>query len=167
MADMFPDPDKVADQTAYPRHLSVPCPTCDRLTLYESADGPSDVHCLSAPCRAIFSRIEIGAERPGEGRIHMPIVYYMRMDRLVKIGTTTNLALRVETIGPQGVLAVEDGDRQVESQRHQQFVASHSHREWFHISAELGQHIGDLREAWEARYGQTVEEWLSCYGVRV
>ena len=97
---------------------------------------------------------------------HEPIVYYMRMDRLVKIGWSTNLRTRVETIGPQGVLAVEYGARAVERRRHKQFVNDHSHLEWFWLRDALAAHIVEARQNFEAAAGMTTEEWLDLHGVR-
>ena len=97
---------------------------------------------------------------------HDPIVYYMRMDRLVKIGTTTNLLQRVSAIMPQGVIAVEPGGRARERDRHSQFVALHSHYEWYWMREALWQHVLKLREAAFTTFGMSVEQWLKEHGVR-
>lgn len=97
---------------------------------------------------------------------HAPIVYYMRMDRLVKIGTTRAIYQRVAQIMPQGVVAVELGDRELERQRHTQFIGQHSHGEWFWLNDEIWAHIVQLREAAAATFGMSTEEWLKDRGVR-
>ena len=108
------------------------------------------------------------ATRPWTGRddrYHRDVVYYARMDRLVKIGTTARIRERMDTIMPQGVLAVEFGDRILEGQRHNQFVQLHSHGEWFWMDPALWAHIVEIRAAFECEVESTTEEWLSCQGV--
>lgn len=92
---------------------------------------------------------------------HAPVVYYMRMDRLVKIGTSSDLRTRVAAVMAQGVMAVEWGDRELERERHNQFVDLHSHLEWFRLASPLVDHIADLRERFETDHGVTVEQWLA------
>lgn len=51
------------------------------------------------------------------------VVYYVRLGEHVKIGYSTQLIKRLDSLRatPSQVLAVEPGGRQVESQRHEQF----------------------------------------------
>lgn|GEM_PF-3708184 len=100
------------------------------------------------------------------GTVHEPVVYYMRMDRLVKIGWTINIRTRVESLGPQGVLAIEFGGRDQERIRHKQFMDHHSHLEWFWLRDALPAHIVELRETFEQETGHTTEAWLASHGVR-
>lgn len=93
-------------------------------------------------------------------RHHDPVVYYMRMGGLVKIGTTASIVQRYETIQPQGVMAIEFGSYELEAERHRQFGHLHDHGEWFRLADDLGVHIADLREHF-AEAGTTVEEWLA------
>lgn len=93
-------------------------------------------------------------------RTHDPVVYYMRQGGLVKIGTTASIAQRMEQIQPQGVMALEFGDRTREAERHQQFGHLHDHTEWFRLADDLGAHIADLREQFQVVTGLTVESWL-------
>lgn len=97
---------------------------------------------------------------------HQPVVYYMRMDRLVKIGTTTNLLMRTNTIMPQGVLAVEWGGYYEERGRHGQFWNHHSHGEWYWMHEALWTHIQQLRDAAPVKLGCTVERWLQAHGIK-
>lgn len=97
---------------------------------------------------------------------HDPIVYYMRMDRLVKIGTTTNITLRAGMIMPQGILAVEWGSFPKERDRHAEFINFHSHGEWYWLREPLWEHINQLREDWTAATGASVEAWLADRRVR-
>lgn len=78
-------------------------------------------------------------------RRHPPIVYYMRLASLIKIGWTTNLTKRLEVIHPEEVMATEPGDRTRERERHEQFAAQHAHGEWFRLEAPLTNHIEALR----------------------
>lgn len=78
------------------------------------------------------------------GRKHQ-IVYYMRIGNRVKIGTTTNLKVRLEAINPEELLCTEPGGHPLEKQRHRQFAALRTHGEWFRLEGELQQHIDGLR----------------------
>lgn len=94
-------------------------------------------------------------------RKHPPIVYYMRMSDLVKIGTTTGIGPRLASIGAQAVMAVEPGGPGVEYGRHEQFAHLHDHGEWFRFEEDLGRHIADVREAFASTSGKTTEDWLA------
>lgn len=111
-------------------------------------------------------RFDVARELGLSANRHEPIIYYMRMDRLVKIGTTTNICARVSAVMPQGVLAVEPGDRRREQLRHRQFRAFHSHLEWFWLRETLWEYIVDLRARFEKAQGYPTEDWLSQHGVR-
>lgn len=93
---------------------------------------------------------------------HAPIVYYMRMSELVKIGTTINLRARYEAIHPQGVMAVEYGSFDLERARHKQFVDLHSHGEWFHLMPDLVAHIFAVREQFRGLGGETTDAWIEA-----
>lgn len=92
---------------------------------------------------------------------HSPVVYYMRMSDLVKIGVSTRIGARMSSIGAQGVMAVEPGAYTLEGRRHQQFGHLHDHGEWFRMAPELGVHIADVRDQFAAKMGVTTEAWLS------
>lgn len=91
---------------------------------------------------------------------HAPVVYYLRFDRLVKIGTTGNIHQRMTQIQNEGLLAVEYGGVALERERHRQFTGSHYMGEWFVLDDALGAHIVDLRSRFEQEQGITVEAWL-------
>lgn len=91
---------------------------------------------------------------------HEPVVYYMRMDRLVKIGTSINLAERFKTLSAQGILAIEFGDQVLERNRHRQFVDYHSHNEWFWLRDGLLDHVLDVRENFPKVARCSVDDWL-------
>jgi hypothetical protein len=92
---------------------------------------------------------------------HEPVVYYMRLGDLVKIGWSTNINWRARSLTVQGIMAIEPGGRELEQRRHNQFAAFHHHGEWFRLEPELGEWIIDRREAFEAFSGLTVERWLA------
>jgi hypothetical protein len=80
---------------------------------------------------------------------HAPLVYFARRERLIKIGTTTNLPHRMESLHAQA-LATEPGDLVRERQLHRRFthlLASVRSREWFHPEPDLIAYINELRAA--------------------
>lgn len=89
------------------------------------------------------SRAGRAADEPREST-----VYYLRVGRLVKIGTTVNLTERIRSYPPDAtLLATEPGGYEVERGRHRQFAASlEARNEWFAPTADLIEHINALRE---------------------
>jgi hypothetical protein len=83
-------------------------------------------------------------------RVH--VVYYLRLDDRVKIGTTFQPrqrfgALRVGISGTEEVLAFEPGDRAVERRRHAEFADERlGTSEWFALSPRLRAHIEVLAD---------------------
>lgn len=75
------------------------------------------------------------------------VVYYLMIDNIIKIGFTTNFERRRSEYPPTAhVLATEPGDQQLEARRHRQFNKQLTNRrEWFEPSAELWNHIRNLR----------------------
>lgn len=90
-------------------------------------------------------------------RVH--VVYYLRYDRRVKIGTSWRPRRRLNGIRHDELLAFEPGDRRVEQQRHRQFADVREGGEWFTLTPELEAHIGVLREAGEP--WRLYARWLS------
>lgn len=69
------------------------------------------------------------------------VVYYLRFDERIKIGTTANPRQRFAAIWHDEVLAFERGDRALERARHAQFAAERFGRtEWFAASDALCAH---------------------------
>lgn len=75
------------------------------------------------------------------------VIYYARLGNRVKIGTTTDLKLRMQQIRPEELLATEPGGRAVERERHGQFNALRTSGEWFMYSGPLVQFVETLRAA--------------------
>jgi len=91
------------------------------------------------------------------------VVYYLRYDRRVKIGTSRNPRQRLASIRHDELLAFERGGRAIEQQRHRQFAEVREGGEWFTLTAELRQHIRALRgsrDPW-TRYARWVAESLA------
>lgn len=91
---------------------------------------------------------------------HDPVVYYVRLNDLVKIGTTINIGQRLTSIFVSGIMAIEFGTYDVEQQRHRQFAHIRRRGEWFDFTEELAHHILDRRAHFETTQGESVESWL-------
>lgn len=119
-------------------------------------DGVTDA--LPSPCRLCGSRLGVHLAsgwlcavcewRHGEvpdGELPPPrvdVVYYVRYDERVKIGTTANPRQRLAAIRHDEVLAFERGDRVLEQRRHAEFAAERYDRtEWFRLTGTLRAHI--------------------------
>lgn len=151
-----------------------PVPLCDRhLALaHDWVDDGRGVADLAAdPCPACGSRLAV---RYPSGRVcgvcewhygdvvdtelplpRVDVVYYLRFDDRIKIGTTANPRARLGRIWHDELLAFERGDRRVEHARHVQFADCRlAKTEWFDRSPALDRHVGELRaaqpEPWEA-----------------
>jgi hypothetical protein len=88
------------------------------------------------------------------------VVYYLRFDRRVKIGTSRRPRQRLASIRHEELLAFERGGRAVEQARHREFAAIREGGEWFTFAAELEAHIATLRttdDPW-----QLYARWVSA-----
>jgi hypothetical protein len=145
--------------------------------------GLTDV--LPSPCRLCGSRL--GVHYPtgwlcavcewvhGEivdGELPPPrvdVVYYLRFDDRVKIGTTANPRQRLGAIWHDDLLAFERGDRRLERRRHEEFADERFDRtEWFRFSERLREHIevvrgGGAEEPWD-RYTRWISEAVALRG---
>ena len=124
-----------------------------------SADGVTDL--LPSPCRLCGSRLGVRYPsgwicaicewRVGEvpdGELAPPridIVYYLRLDDRLKIGTTANPRQRFAALGHDEVVAFERGDRMLEQRRHREFAEWRlGTSEWFAFSEPLRRHVENL-----------------------
>ena len=80
-------------------------------------------------------------------------VYYIRRSGYIKIGTTKNLARRMNALRPEAILALEPGSYKRETYRHRQFEREQQppelfggETEWFEPSGRLLRHIAELAE---------------------
>ena len=128
---------------------------------------------LETPCRVCRSRSGIRTPTgwvcavcgwrvgeyidPGLPLPRVDVVYYLRLDERVKIGTTFNPrqrfgALKAGVAGTEEVLAFEPGDRHVERARHAEFADDRlGTSEWFALTPRLRAHIDALaggRDPW-------------------
>jgi hypothetical protein len=91
------------------------------------------------------------------------VVYYVRFDARVKIGTSRAPRQRLASIRHDELLAFERGGRDVEQSRHREFAADREGGEWFTLSAPLTAHIRRLQaegQPWQL-YARWVSEALS------
>lgn len=106
--------------------------------------------------RAERDRID-RAMRRRENKELLSVVYYIQFGNLIKIGMSTNLSSRLDTIPWDKVLLTEPGGYELEGQRHKQFSHLNHSLEWFTEDAELTDFIDARREDLAAenseRYG--------------
>lgn len=88
------------------------------------------------------------------------VVYYLRLDERVKIGTTFTPRQRFAVLPHDEVLAFERGGRTLERQRHAEFAEDRlGTSEWFALSPRIRAHVDALaagRDAWDV-----LARWLS------
>jgi hypothetical protein len=155
-----------------------PVPLCERhlalVTEWAAArsdpvDGTTDL--LPAPCGACGSRLGVHwptgwlcavcewrqGDAPDDGLAppRVDVVYYIRFDDRIKIGTTANPRQRLGRLWHHEVLAFERGDRTVERRRHEQFGAWRFGRtEWFEVNEPLAAHIASLAAGTDDPWGR-------------
>ena len=80
------------------------------------------------------------------------VVYYLRCDDRVKIGTTANLRQRLGAIWHDELIALERGDRSLEQRRHAELSDARIGRtEWFRMTDDVERHlavVGEGRDPW-------------------
>ncbi|MGH1549493.1 GIY-YIG nuclease family protein [Leifsonia poae] len=75
------------------------------------------------------------------------MVYYLRYQDRIKIGTTANPAQRFSALPHDEVLAFERGDRILEQRRHAEFASLRiPGTEWFETDATLRAHVARLQQ---------------------
>ena len=87
------------------------------------------------------------------------VVYYIRYDRRVKIGTSRRPRQRLASIRHEELLAFEQGGRSVEQARHREFADIREGGEWFTLTPQLESHIAGLRTAGDP--WQLYARWVS------
>lgn len=149
-----------SDGCAAPRAADAPVPLCER-HLAVAADwvSPAGIEAtLPGPCLVCGGRV--GVRYPSatlcatcewpygdvpDGELPPPridVVYYIRFDDRIKIGTTTNPRQRLARLWHQELLGFERGDRTLERARHERFAADRfPGTEWFRSSPELLAHV--------------------------
>jgi hypothetical protein len=133
---------------------------------------------LPSPCVACGARVGVrypsgwacatcewvyGVSPDGElPRPRVDVVYYIRFDDRMKIGTSSNLRQRMSRLWHDELVALERGGRARERMRHAQFAQWRMGKsEWFELSSELLDHVGVLSagvdDPWEL-YARWVSE---------
>jgi hypothetical protein len=73
------------------------------------------------------------------------VVYYLRFQDRIKIGTSRTIVNRLDSIPHDALLGLESGSYELERQRHRQFKHCHVSGEWFHADDQhLLAHIRSL-----------------------
>jgi hypothetical protein len=110
-----------------------PCPACGSLLAVTFASGR-----LCGVCEWRYGDV-VDSELPSP---RVDVVYYLRFEGRIKIGTSSNPRQRLARLWHDELLAFERGDRRVEHARHVQFAACRLGRsEWFDRSPELDAHV--------------------------
>ncbi|MEV4735048.1 MULTISPECIES: GIY-YIG nuclease family protein [unclassified Microbacterium] len=116
--------------------LPDPCALCGRSEAVRVAAG---LECTW--CGWLFGTApDVDLPRPV-----IEVVYYVRYDRRVKIGTSGRPRQRLAAIRHDELLAFEPGGREIEQARHRQFAAIREGGEWFTLDEDLRAHIRALR----------------------
>ncbi len=95
-------------------------------------------------------------------RPRVDVVYYVRWNERIKIGTSAQPRRRLAAIRHQELLAFERGGRELERRRHDEFAAVREGGEWFTATAELVAHCAGIRgeaSPWDS-YARWVAEAL-------
>lgn len=124
--------------------LERPCLLCRATTGVRDSGG---IRCGVCGWR-VGDTIDAGIPLP-----RVDIVYYLRFDQRIKIGTTASPRQRLAAIKHDELLAFEPGDRHTERSRHEQFAHLRLGGEWFDATPELVAHTSAIRgttEPWHA-----------------
>lgn len=118
--------------------LEQPCRLCGGRDGIRTPAGPACADC----------GWEVGAlPDPDIPVPRLDVVYYLRLDERVKIGTTFAPRQRFAVLPHDEVLAFERGGRALERQRHAEFADDRlGTSEWFAFSPRLRAHTTALRE---------------------
>ncbi|WP_375342539.1 GIY-YIG nuclease family protein [Curtobacterium sp. MCBD17_034] len=137
--------------------------------------GVDDV--LPAPCASCGARTgvrypsgwvcgvcewRLGAVPDGEARPpRVDVVYYIRFEERIKIGTSANPRQRLARLWHEELLGFERGGRALERARHHQFAhLRYPGSEWFRIEDDLRQHVGRVTDGQPAPW-DLYTRWVS------
>jgi hypothetical protein len=160
-----PTADRVCLVCARPAEPGAPVALCSQHLLaahdwVEREVGVTDL--LPSPCLACGARVgvrypsgwlcaecewRVGDVPDAEVAATGPeVVYYIRFDDRIKIGTSANPRRRLAALPHDEVLAFERGGRDLEQSRHARFAATRiAGTEWFEADPELDAHVALLR----------------------
>ena len=148
---------------------------CSKCKLFSLRTVPGDNmrYCTNRKCATIFFDIEtddgghqattkehkdfLPPKKSPRHKDQANVVYYIIWADRIKIGTTTNLPNRMESVYHDEILAIEPGDAQLESRRHAQFAEYkiHGQREWFSAAPGLRFFANTLRDT----HGEPLKAW--------
>ena len=145
--------DWVAQQYGTVDALPTPCPACGARVGIRYPSG-----WVCSVCEWVYGTSP-------DGDLPLPrvdVVYYIRFDDRMKIGTSSNLRQRMSQLWHHELVALERGGRAREHARHVQFAQWRlGTSEWFEISPELTVHVDAVRagveDAWDL-YARWVSE---------
>lgn len=150
----------VRDWVAERPRMRMRCPLCALTQEFDSVELPTR-RCDN--CNADMSRPSVRPAEPYSKQAGVRFapsqedasvegqVYYLRFGDRYKIGFTTNLKARLNSLPYDELLAVEPGSFKLERERHAMFASTRveGQNEWFFASPHLLFHIATL----EDRYG--------------
>lgn len=98
--------------------------------------------------RITKDKAKMEAKHAGTDRTEPGTIYYLQLHGHVKIGYTTNLAVRIASYPPMATLvATHPGTQRLETDMHTKFRQYLSHgREWFYRVPELESHIDTVKK---------------------
>lgn len=108
------------------------------------AQQDADRIARAADAKRIDKQIE--AEKAALRQDRDGFVYYIRIGERIKVGYSVDVRRRMRAYPPESaLLAIEPGDRDLETERHRQFSASRTHgREWYTLTPDLQEHIDSV-----------------------
>ena len=110
----------------------------EELTEQERAD-------LAEAEREFHDHARFSTERERAERKSASRVYFMRHDRIIKIGFSIDPAKRSQSLAGAVILATEPGGRRDEEALHARFCHLRLHGEWFSPGPDLIEYINRLR----------------------
>ncbi|NNC13601.1 GIY-YIG nuclease family protein [Planctomonas sp. JC2975] len=139
--------------------LPTPCPACGARVGIRYPSG-----WVCSVCEWVYGTSP-------DGDLPLPrvdVVYYIRFDDRMKIGTSSNLRQRLSQLWHHELVALERGGRSREHARHEQFAPWRlGTSEWFQLAPELAEHADALRagvdDPWEL-YARWVSEAIALRG---
>jgi hypothetical protein len=91
----------------------------------------------------VYEETKVRIDRPRQN-----FVYYAQFRDLVKIGFTSDVRRRMQSLGTERLLTVELGGYQLEHRRHEEFADLRMHGEWFRYEGPLVRHVVELQKTY-------------------
>lgn len=132
------------------------CMLCGAQERFDGAGSPDGPRCAACGWR-VGDSPDNDLPRP-----RVEVVYYLRWEQRIKIGTSSHPRQRLAAIWHQELLAFEQGGRELERRRHVQFAELREGGEWFRADPRLLAHaeaIADGVPPWQS-YARWMAEVL-------